>query len=178
MNKIISFGKYVDGINYKVLNERSMRASGGIMLLLGIVGFINGFILQNYIAITYLSGFILLNFFIGIFINPKFSPTVLIGSNIVSKQTPIYIGAIQKKFAWSLGFVLTLIIFILSFNLLNDPSFFEPVCMLCMVCLTLIYFETAFGICLGCKLYDLAISLKLIKKPQEKPNCEGDSCKV
>lgn len=177
-NKIVSFGEYVEGIEYKVLNERMMRASGGIMLLMGIIGFINGFILKNYIAITYLSGFILVNFFIGIFVNPKFSPTVFIGKYIVSNQTPIYIGAIQKKFAWSLGFVLTVVIFILSFRLLSDPSYFGIICRLCVICLTLIYFETAFGICLGCKLYDLAINLKIIKKPEIKPNCEGDSCKV
>jgi hypothetical protein len=42
----------------------------------------------------------------------------------------------------------------------------------------LMYLETAFGICVGCKLYAYAIRLKIIPKPKEKPNCMGDSCAI
>lgn len=175
---IISFGEYIEGKNYKVLDERRMRASAGIMLLLGVIAFINGFILQNFIVIPFIAGFLMLNFMIGIFINPKFSPTLIIAYLFVRKQSPLPIGAIQKKFAWSLGLGLSLVIFSLSLFLLNDVSFFEPVCMLCIICLVLLYVETSFGICLGCKLYYVALRLKLIKQPEEKPNCMGDACEV
>ncbi len=175
---IISFGEYIEGRSYKVLDERRMRASAGLMLLLGVIAFINGFILQNYIVIPYIAGFLMLNFMIGIFINPKFSPTIFIGYLFVRKQSALPIGAIQKKFAWSLGLGLSLVIFTLSLFLINDISFFEPVCMLCMICLILLYVETAFGICLGCKLYYVALRLKLLKEPEEKPNCMGDSCEI
>ncbi|MBC8321380.1 MAG: DUF4395 domain-containing protein [Bacteroidetes bacterium] len=172
----ISFGEYIEGTNFKVLDERRMRASAGIMLLLGLIAFINGFILRDFIIIPYIAGFLVLNFIIGIFINPKFSPTLFIGYLFVRKQSPLPIGAIQKKFAWSLGLVLSSVIFVLSLFLLNDVSYFDPVCLLCLICLIILYFETAFGICLGCKFYYLFLSLKLIKKPVEKPNCMGDVC--
>ncbi len=174
----ISFGDYIDGKNYKVLDERRMRASAGVMFLLGLIAFINGFILQNYIIIPYISGFLMLNFIIGIFINPKYSPTLLVAFIFVRKQSPLPIGAVQKKFAWSLGLGLSVLILVLSLFLVNDPSYFEPVCILCFICLILLYFETAFGICIGCKLYNLAINMKLLKKPTERPNCMGDSCDV
>lgn len=173
---IISFGEYTEGKGFKVLDERAMRASAGMMFLLGLYAFINAFILQNFIVIPYIAGFLMLNFLIGIFINPKFSPTLFLGRLIVRKQSPLPIGAIQKKFAWSLGLVLATVIFILSLQLQNDISFFEPVCMLCLICLFLLFIETAFGICGGCKLYYFAIWLKLFKAPEEKPNCMGDSC--
>ena len=147
------------------------------MFLLGLIAFINGFLLQNYIVIPYISGVLLVNFVIGIFVNPKYAPIMFIANLIVKKQDPILIGAIQKRFAWSLGLLLTIGIFILSLKLVNDVSFFEPVCFLCLVCLVLLYFETAFGICIGCKTYFLAIKLKLLKEPEIKPNCMGDSCK-
>jgi len=115
---------------------------------------------------------------IGIFINPKFSPTVFISYLFVRKQTSLPIGAIQKKFAWSLGLALSIAIFIVSLYLVNDISYFEPVCLMCLICLTLLFLEMALGICLGCKLYYLAIYLKLLKEPEEKPNCMGDSCEV
>ncbi|WP_456379059.1 DUF4395 domain-containing protein [Lutibacter sp.] len=174
----ISFGEYINGKNYKVLDERQLRASAGIMLLLGLIAFINGFILNKYSIIPYISGFLLLNFVIGIFINPKYSPTMFIAKLFVYKQSPLPIGAIQKKFAWSLGLILSTIIFSLSLFLINDPSYFNAVCMLCVLCLVLLYLETAFGICIGCKFYDVAIDLKLLKKPVEKPNCMGNACNV
>lgn len=176
--KVFSFGDYTNGTSFKTLDERVMRASAGIMLLLGIIAFINGFIINNFIAVTYISGFLMINFIVGIFINPKFSPTMFIGKLFTKKQSALPIGAIQKKFAWSLGLALSSVIFTLSLFLLNDTSFFAPVCFLCFICLILLYVETAFGICIGCKLYYVAINLKLIKKPKEKPNCMGNSCEV
>ena len=174
----ISFGEYIEGKNYKVLDERQLRASAGIMLLLGIIASINGFILNKYYVIPYISGFLLINFIIGIFINPKYSPTMFLAKIVIYKQSPLPIGAIQKKFAWSLGLVLSAIIFTLSLFLINDSTYFDPVCLLCIICILLLYLEATFGICVGCKLYDLAINLKLLKKPSEKPNCMGDSCEV
>ncbi|MFK5959519.1 MAG: DUF4395 domain-containing protein [Lutibacter sp.] len=174
----IRFGAYIEGKNYKVLDERQLRASAGIMLLLGVIAFINGFILNKYYVIPYISGFLLINFLIGIFINPKYSPTMLLAKIVIYKQSPWPIGAIQKKFAWSLGLILSAIIFTLSLFLINDSAYFDPICLLCIICILLLYLETAFGICVGCKLYNLAINLKLLKKPLEKPNCMGDSCEV
>jgi len=174
----ISFGECIDGKSYKVLDERIMRASAGIMLLLAVIASINGFILRDFEVIPFLVGFLMINFIIGVFINPKYSPTVLLGSLMVYKQSKIPIGAVQKKFAWSLGLLLSTAIFILSLFLLNDPSLFDPVCMLCIICIALLFLETAFGICVGCKLYYLALKLRMLPKPKERPNCMGDSCET
>lgn len=172
------FGEKTKGYKYLTLNEREVRASSGIMLLLGFIAFVNGFVLQNFIVIPYIAGFLLINFLIGLFIGSKYAPTIFIGKYFVKKQTPIPIGAIQKKFAWSLGAILATIILILSIMLQNNPMLFGPVCMLCLICLILLYFETVFAICFGCKLYYLAIRLKLIKKPKDNPKCMGDSCEL
>lgn len=174
----VSFGEYIEGRSFKVVDERRMRASAGIMFLLGLIASINGFMLQWFAVIPYFAGFLVLNFIIGLFINPKYSPTILIAWLFVRKQSPLPIGAVQKKFAWSLGLALSTTIFFLSILLLKDTTYFEPVCMLCIICLILLYLETAFGICVGCKLYFLAVRLKLLKKPIEKPNCMGDACEV
>lgn len=175
---VFSFGEYIEGHSYKVLDERIVRASSGLMFLLGMIAFINGFILNQYLIIPYISGFLMLSFAISVFINPKFSPTMFIGYLFVRKQSRLPIGAVQKRFAWSLGLVLSAAIFILSLFLLKDPSYFDRVCELCLICLALLFLETAFGICVGCKLYHLAIRMKLLRKPIENPNCMGDACEV
>jgi len=175
---VFSFGEVSQERGYKVLDERTMRGSAGVMLLLAVIAFINGFILKNYIAIPLLVGFMALNFAIGLFINPRFSPTVLIARLMTWRQSDLPIGAIQKKFAWSLGLFLTTTIFVLSFFLLKNDAFFDPVCMLCVLCLLFLYLESAFGICVGCQIYHLALRWKLIKAPEVAPNCMGDSCEI
>lgn len=173
---VFGFGEYVEGTNYKVLNERVVRGSSGIMLLIAFVAFIYGFILQEYIVLPFFTGFLALNFLIAILINPKFSPVIFLSWLFVNNQSPLHIGAVQKRFAWSLGLILTSTIFTLSLFLVQDDSWFDPVCMLCLICITLLYLETVFGICVGCQLYRLSINLKIIPKPKEKPNCMGDAC--
>lgn len=126
--EIFSFGEYIDGKPYKVLDERKMRASAGIMFLFGLFASINGFILSQYAIIPYIIGGLVLNFMIGLFINPKYSPSVVLASILVWKQSPLYIGAVQKKFAWSFGLAMSGTIFVLSLFLQNDKSYFEPVC--------------------------------------------------
>ena len=175
---IIRFGEYIEGKKYKVLDERQVRASSGIMFLLGMIAFVNGFIFKEFEIIPIVSGILLSSFLIAVFINPKFSPTMFVGYLFVRKQSPLPIGAVQKRFAWSLGIVLSAAIFILSLFLVKDPSYFDRVCELCIICLVLLFLETAFGICVGCKLYHLALKMKLLRKPIEKPNCMGDACEV
>ncbi|MCW3807100.1 DUF4395 family protein [Plebeiibacterium marinum] len=173
-----SFGEYISGKGYKEVDERVMRGSSGIMLLLGFIAFVNGFVIKNYVILPYISGFLALNFFLAVFINPKIAPTVFVARIVTLKQSPLLIGAIQKRFAYSLGMILSVAIFALSIFLLTDVSYFEPVCMLCLICLLFLFLETAFGICVGCKLYHLSVRVKLLKAPEEKPNCMGDSCEV
>jgi len=173
---IFTFGDYIEGKPYKVLNERRMRASAGIMFLFGLYATINGFVLHNYKPIPYVMAGLVINFIIGLFINPKLSPTVLLAYFFVLGQTPIPIGAVQKKFAWSIGLLLSSTIFVLSLFLQTDASLFHTVCPLCVLCLFMLYLETAFAICVGCKVYDLFIRLKILPKPKVRPNCMGDSC--
>ncbi len=175
---IFSFGEYKEVTAYKVLDEREVRASAGIMLFFAMVAFVNVGFLERYFVISFVSGGLMLNFMIGLFINPKFAPTMILARLIVRNQSPLPIGAVQKKFAWSIGLILATSIFGLSSLLLNDITYFETVCKLCIICLWILFFETAFGICLGCKIYHYALKLKILPQPKEKPNCMGDSWEV
>jgi hypothetical protein len=175
---LFSFGEHNSELGYKVLDERVVRGSAGILLLIGAIASINGFILKDYAVLPWLSGFMVLNFAIGLFINPKLSPTIFISKLAVYKQNVLPIGAVQKKFAWSLGLAMSTAIFVMSIFLLSDASWFDSVCMLCLVCLLFLFLETAFGICVGCQTYYLALRLKLIPAPKVAPNCMGNSCEV
>ena len=98
-NKVIKFGEDVEGYAIPVLNEREIRASAGILFVLMLISlmlilFKGNFLLIKYVIIVFLTDLV-----IRVFVNPKFSPSLIIGRLIVSRQTPEYVGAAQKKFA-------------------------------------------------------------------------------
>jgi Domain of unknown function (DUF4395) len=168
MEKIIAFGEQVPGYDIPVLNEREIRAAAGILFLviftaLLVILFKGDFVLAKY-SIT----FFLIDFIIRVFISPRFSPTLILGRLIVRNQTPEYVGAKQKKFAWKIGVVLsgTMFIFFLIVNA------YSPITgIICLMCLIFLFFESAFGICLACKLYAAIYRDKV-------QYCPGEVCDV
>src|SRR6478609_6196962 len=113
MNKQIQFGEDVSGYNIRVLNEREIRASAGILFVATFLSLMFILFKGNFIPIKYVITFFLVDFIIRIFISPRYSPTLIIGRWIVSNQNPEYVGAQQKKFAWIIGIALSATMFIL-----------------------------------------------------------------
>jgi len=168
MGRTAVFGEEVSGYNIPVLNEREIRASAGILFIfmfisLMIILFKGDFIMIKYVIITFLTDMI-----IRVFISPRYSPALIIGRLIVSRQNPEYVGAAQKRFAWMIGIVLATMMFFLMV-VLNSYSVVTG--LTCLVCLTFLFFESAFGICIGCVFY------KLFYK-EKAQYCPGEICDV
>jgi hypothetical protein len=168
MGKLIKFGENVEGYDIPVLNEREIRAAAGIMFLAISTSLVIILVNGDFLLTKYVITFFLTDFIIRVFINPKFSPSLIMGRWIVRKQTPEYIGARQKKFAWIIGVVLSAIMFIFLV-IVNATS---PITGIgCLLCLIFLFFETAFGICLGCKVYSMLYKDKA-------QYCPGEICNV
>jgi hypothetical protein len=166
MSKTIQFGENVPGYDIPVLNEREIRASAGILFLATFISLMQIAAKNNFVPIKYVITFFLTDFIIRVFINPKFSPTLIIGRLIVRNQVPEYVGARQKRFAWIIGIILSATMFIFMV-LVNSYS---PITgLICMICLLFLFFESAFGICLGCKMYALF-------NKRKAQYCPGEVC--
>jgi hypothetical protein len=151
-NSIFQFGQRIPEYNVPVLNERTVRASAGILFLLAIVSFMNAWLLGNFQPTRVFVVAFLIDFTIRIFINPRFAPSLIVGQWMVRKQQPEWVGAPQKRFAWAIGFALALtMLYLVVLNNVIGPINL----IVCLICLTLLFFESAFGICIGCKLYNL-----------------------
>jgi len=149
--KIFKFGEKVKGFDVLVLNEREARAGAGILFFLAITSFLNAWLVGDFYLTKIFDVIFLIDFSIRVFVNPKFSPSLILGRFIVSNQEPEYVGASQKRFAWFLGLCLAVIMFfVLIVNNIIGPINL----IICLICLLLLLFETAFGICLGCKMYN------------------------
>jgi hypothetical protein len=168
MKKITGFGETVEGYDIPVLNEREIRAAAGILFFavfmsLMFIMFDNNFLLVKYVITVFLTDFI-----IRVFVNPKYSPTLIIGRLIVSNQVPEYVGAAQKKFAWVIGLILSATMF--TFMVIVNA--YSPITgITCLVCLIFLFFESAFGICLGCKVYKWFYR-------EKAQYCPGEVCDV
>lgn len=168
MEKVIQFGETVEGYDIPVLNEREIRAAAGILFLviflsLMLILFNNNFLLAKYSITLFLTDFI-----VRVFVNPKFSPSLIIGRLIVRNQVPEYVGAKQKKFAWIIGVILSGIMFIFMV-VVNSYS---PITgIVCLMCLVFLFFESAFGICLACKVYRMVYG-------EKAQYCPGEVCDV
>lgn len=168
MKNIIRFGEDVEGYNIPVLNEREIRAAAGILFLATFTTLMFILFKGNFVPFKYVLIIFLADFLIRVFINPAFSPTLILGRLIVRNQTPEYVGAPQKKFAWIIGVVLAATMFVF-FILVNAFSVITGI--ICLICLIFLFFESAFGICLGCKFYPLFFKDKV-------QYCPGEVCDV
>lgn len=152
MHSFLFFGEQVDGYPVRVLNERTVRAGAGILFFFAMVTFMTAWLKGNFQPTRVFVVAFLIDFAIRLFINPRYAPSLILGQWAVRGQQPEWTGAPQKRFAWALGFVLALTMFYLV--VLN--SVIGPInLVVCATCLVLMFFETAFGICIGCKLYNL-----------------------
>ena len=113
MSDIFSFGEKVDGYEVPVLNEREIRASAGILFFFALVSFMNSWLMGNFRLTRIFVIAFLIDFSIRVLVNPKFSPSIILGRLAVRNQIPEYSGAPQKRFAWSVGLALAVTMFYL-----------------------------------------------------------------
>ena len=168
MNKIIKFGEDVEGYNIPVLNEREIRASAGMLFLFMLISLMMILFKGNFLMIKYVIIIFLSDLLIRVFVNPRFSPTLILGRLIVSRQVPEYVGAAQKKVAWKIGIILATLMFVLLV-VVNSYSIITG--LTCLVCLIFLFFEAVFGICLGCLVYRWYYK-------EKAQYCPGEVCDV
>jgi hypothetical protein len=161
------YGEKVPGYDVGVVNEREARAAAGILAMLGTIiifvaiGFNHVIVARVYLAFLWFD-------FLARIINASYSPSMLLGRFIVRNQKPEYVGAMQKRFAWTIGWFISFPM-VYWFVLHWDITFYKV--LICVLCITLMFLESAFSICLGCMLY------KIITREDAK-HCPGGVCEI
>lgn len=167
MKEFFAYGEKVPGYDVRVLNEREARAAAGILFIGAFIGLTNGVMLGTAVFSEYFISFFTLDFIIRV-LNPRYSPSLLLGRVFIQNQTPEYVGAEQKRFAWAVGLFLALPMF---YYLVVD---FQPnpiKVFVCLLCMALLFLESAFSVCVGCKIFNLV-------KKEKATNCPGGACEI
>jgi hypothetical protein len=163
-----AFGEVRPEFTVPVLNERAVRAAAGILFVFAMVAFMNAWLQGNFQPTRVFVVAFLLDFGVRILVNPRFSPSLILGQWMVRKQVPEWVGAPQKRFAWGIGLALALAMFFLM--VVNQVV--GPINLLvCVLCLGLMWLEAAMGICVGCKIYNALY-------PDKAQLCPGGVCEV
>ena len=162
----VGFGESVEGYAVPVLNEREVRAAAGILFLATFLSLMFILFQGNFVPIKVVIPVFLGDFLIRVFLSPRYGPTLILGRLIVGRQRPEWVAAKPKQLAWSIGVALSAAMFVLMV-VLNTYSVVTGI--ICLVCLVFLFFEAAFGICLGCMFYALVY--------REQPTlCPGEVC--
>jgi hypothetical protein len=167
LKEFFAYGEKVDGYSIRVLNEREARAAAGLLFGFGMLAVLNSVMLHHVIFTKFFITFFTIDFLIRV-IQPRYSPSLLAGRFFVQNQTPEYVGAVQKRFAWGIGLMLALPMFYtLVVTFVPTPI----KVFICILCLVLLLLESAFSICVGCKLYGW-----ITKQPVNY--CPGEVCEI
>jgi len=167
LKEFFIYGENVAGYDIPVLNEREARAAAGILFIGAFIGLTNGVMLGTAIFSEFFVTFFAIDFTVRV-IQPRYAPSLLLGRFFVRNQIPEYVGATQKRFAWMLGLILAYPMF---YYLVID---FQPnpiKVLVCLVCMTLLFFESAFSICFGCKIFSWF-------KAKDPMYCPGGVCEI
>ena len=160
------FGERVDGIDIPVFNERIVRASAGVLFLVGIIVLMIAALTGNAIPLQGFAFIFMIDMMLRLFVSTRFTPSMLLGALMVYRQRPEWVGAEQKRLAWSIGLGLSFISCVAMGYFGVDAM---GTLVLCGLCVSVLFLETAFGICVGCSLYRVFA--------KEKPRlCPGDVC--
>lgn len=185
---------------YGFVNEHNIRISTGIALAMGMYSFVSIVFFGAFDLPMIFIGLIWLDFLLKVFGGPQYSIFGNVVKAFCRERSTYWVGAVQKRFAWSIGlflstfaFLCILIIsgFLPSFGIgvtpyeivqaMEVPSgmavpFSLPL-VLCLVCIVFMTLESIFGYCVGCKIYALLVKWGVFKEIPGQ-NCPGGVCKI
>jgi hypothetical protein len=174
----VKFGTYDENLAYKTVDENLMIHNATVMLYWGLATFTVGLMMQAFWLLPYMHALFVINFMIGLFINLDYAPSMLIAKLLHKDETKKPIGAVQKKFAWYLGFFMSSLTLYVSLLLQSNPELFLLLCSLCVICNSMLYFEVFFNVCVGCQLYKVTKNLGIMKQTTVQPKCMGNRCET
>lgn len=155
-------------------NAHQVRAAAGQTLALGAVAFVYAYFAKLYTPLQVITALFFVDFGMRVMFGVHRSPIGVIAGWMVRHLPPHWVAAKPKRFAWSLGLALSLVMTIATNSGIRGAL---PL-SICLVCLTLMWLETALGLCLGCWIYGLLLRRGWVRSSDASESCASGSCAV
>jgi len=137
----------------QVFNETEVRAAAGLTMVTGAVAFSYAYFDKQYVPLQVVASLFFVEFLIRVTVGLRYSPFGALAHAMTRRRTPDWVSARPKRFAWSLGLAMALAMTVITNIGIRG---YLPRTM-CLICLTLMWMESALGLCLGCKIYGLMV---------------------
>ena len=205
------YGTHVPSLSHKndpywFVDEREIRIATGITLMLGTISLSLVVLKAEYLLPLIFVSIIVLDFLLKVAISPKWS---IFGSFVrifLKKWKEVWVWAVQKRFAWSIGILLSLLVLycilllgeyispiewpqklavttILE-NIENNKvqnaliiTPMNPAIIACLLCIIFMWSESVVGYCVGCHIYGWLVK-KWWMKAYKWQNCIDGSCEI
>lgn len=191
---------------YGFVNETEIRIATGITLVLGLFSLFLVLFKAEYTIPLILVSLMVADFVLKVFVSPRWSIFGSIVRIFLRKWDEVWVGAVQKRFAWSIGiFLSSFVIFCLlllggfieplsQFQATMLSQIFEqtqtniqngaiivapmnPAIIACLLCIVFMWSESVVGYCVGCHIYSWLVK-KWIMKEYKWQNCVNGICEV
>ena len=157
-----------------VFNENEVRAAAGLTLALGAVAFVYAYFAKVYEPIQSVTTLFFVEFLIRITFGLKYSPMGIIARKLTARQTPLWVSAKPKQFAWTIGVFMSLAMMIIT----NSGITGALPLTICLICLTLMWLEAVLGLCLGCEIHGLMVRRGWTQKDEAFEVCAHGACAI
>ena len=166
--------RVVDGreLHAAVVNENEARVAAGITMALGAIAFAYANFDKLFWPIRTVSAFFFVDFLVRVVAGLERSPTGMVAGWLTRRQAPQWVSAKPKRFAWTLGLGMTFAMVVVT----NIGIRGVLPRTICLICLTLMWLESALGVCLGCKIHGLLVERGWAGDDPEFEVCADGSC--
>jgi Domain of unknown function (DUF4395) len=155
-----------------VVNENEVRAAAGLTLVIGAVAFSYAYFAKQYAPLQVAASLFFVEFLVRVTAGLRYSPVGVVARAMTLGRAPEWVSTKPKRFAWTLGVVMALAMTVITNSGIRGPL---PRTM-CLVCLTLMWMESALGLCLGCRIYARLMRWGWIATDPDIEVCADGSC--
>src|SRR5687768_7481812 len=152
-----------------VFNETEVRVAAGITMAMGAIVFAFANWEKVFWPIQTVTTFFFIEFLVRVTWGFHRSPVGIASRWLTRKQRPDWVSAKPKRFAWTLGLVMSFSMMVIT----NSEIRGTLPRTICLICLVLMWLESVLGLCLGCQVYALLVKAGWREKDEAYEICAG-----
>jgi Domain of unknown function (DUF4395) len=167
-------GRGVDGqpLRAAVFDENAVRAAAGLTMAIGALAFAYAYFAKVYAPIQAITVLFFVEFGLRLVGGLHLSPLGWVARTLVRRHEPQWVSAKPKRFAWTLGLVMSLAMAIIT----NAGIRGALPLSICLLCLALMWLEAVLGLCLGCEIHRLLVGRGWAARDEAFERCAGGAC--
>jgi hypothetical protein len=177
----LTFGDRISGLasdgrelHAAVFNENEVRAAAGLTMVMGAVAFAYAYFDGNYVPLQVVATFFFVEFLVRVTTGLRHSPTGVLARALTLGQPPEWVSAKPKRFAWTIGLALSSSMMVIT----NSGIRGTLPRTICLICLTMMWFEAVLGLCLGCKLHGMMVRRGWTTRDPAFEVCAHGACEL